>query len=219
MVLLCDNCTWTTYIAATVVILSATIYLYVQYVFGYWKRRGIKFLKPSLPFGNYGETITQKLSFSILMKKIYDAMPDEPIIGTFATIRPVLLVCDPEIIRNILIKDFNHFVDRGNYIDEHKDPLSGHLLALEGEKWKNLRVKLTPVFTTGKLKAMFSTLLDCGVPLTKYMDNVADTVGVVEIREIFARYTTNIIASVAFGIDINTIDNPELPFRYYGRKV
>lgn len=41
----------------------------------------------------------------------------------------------------------------------------------------------------------------------------------VEVRELAARYTTDIIASVAFGIEVNTIDNPDAEFRRYGRKV
>jgi len=104
------------------------------------------------------------------------------------------------------------------YIDEVHDPLSGNLFALQGEKWKNLRAKLTPVFTSGKLKAMFSTLLDCGVPLKRYLNREAEKGNVVEMREIAARYTTDIIGSTAFGIDVNTIDNPDLPFRNLGRK-
>lgn len=101
--------------------------------------------------------------------------------------------------------------------------------------------KLTPVFTSGKLKAMFSTLVDCGVPLKRYLNKEAEKGNVVEMREIAARYTTDIIGnlyerirsnfeitqfirsrltgSTSFGIDVNTIENPDLPFRTLGRKV
>lgn len=66
---------------------------------------------------------------------------------------------------------------------------------------------------------MFSTLLECGEPLQKYINKMATASKTVEVRELGARYTTDIIASVAFGIDVNTIDNPDAEFRRYGRKV
>lgn len=82
------------------------------------------------------------------------------------------------------------------YIDEVHDPLSGNLFGLYGDRWRNLRAKLTPVFTSGKLKAMFSTLLDCSVPLKRYLLKKAENGSVVEMREIAARYTTDIIGKV-----------------------
>lgn len=65
-----------------------------------------------------------------------------------------------------------------------------------GEKWRNLRAKLSPVFSSAKLKAMFSTLLDCGVPLKRYLNREAEEGNIVEMREIAARYTTDIIGTI-----------------------
>lgn len=143
---------------------------------------------------------------------------NSPYLGYYGGLRPMLMVRDPELIRAILIKDFQHFHDRGFYYDEQIDPLSAHLLALNGEKWRNLRNKLSPTFTSGKLKAMFSTLVDSGVPLQQYLSKCAKTDDIVDMREISARFATNIIASVAFGIDINCIEDPDTDFRVYGRK-
>lgn len=143
----------------------------------------------------------------------------ERVIGIYSFLRPVLILRDPEVIRNVLVKDFQHFHDRGVHSDEKRDPLSAHLFALNGEQWKNLRMKLSPTFTSGKMKAMFSTLVDCGVPLEKYLESIANGERITDMREIAARFSTNVIASVAFGNDINCIDNPNTSFRRYGRKV
>lgn len=209
---------WTSDLLSVITIIIISIYIYYQYIFGYWKRRGIPYIKPSFPFGNLGSTILQKISMSELVQQFYDHST-ESMIGVYGLMRPLLLIRDTNLIRQILIKDFQYFVDRGVYIDEKHDPLSGHLFSLAGEKWKNLRVKLTPVFTSGKLKAMFTTILDCGGTLVNYMDGIADCNGIEEMRELSARYTTNIIASVAFGNDIDSIAKPDTSFRRYGRKV
>lgn len=204
---------WTTF----AVLLFTCVYLIVQYVFSYWKRRGVKFVPPSFPFGNFGPVFLQKLSWAELGSQLYNSTTD-PFIGAFSLLRPTLIVRDPQLIRCVLTKDFQHFVSRGVHHDEERDPLSATLFAIGGEKWKNLRVKMSPTFTSGKLKAMFSTLVDCGDILQRYMDRLVAENQTVELRELSARYATNVIASVGFGVDINCIDNPDTAFRKYGRK-
>lgn len=160
----------------------------------------------------------QKTAICVLVDEFYRSTI-EPFIGVYALFRPNLIIRDPDLARHVLIKDFNHFVDRGVYSDEENDPLSGHLFALPGDKWKNLRVKLTPTFTSGKMKAIFTTLLDCKNPLQNYIRKVADTNESVVIREVAALFTTNAIASVAFGLDIDCFADPNSPFREYGRRI
>lgn len=105
-------------------------------------------------------------------------------------------------------------------MDEENDPLSGHLFSLKGDKWKNLRTNLSPLFSPGKLKKMFPTFLDCAMNLQSHVEKCARSdKNVIEIRDLMARYTTDIIASVAFGIDNCSINEPDNLFRKMGAKV
>ncbi|RZB40440.1 p450 domain containing protein, partial [Asbolus verrucosus] len=99
------------------------------------------------------------------------------------------------------------------------DPLNGHLFNLEDAKWRNMRIKLTPTFTSGKMKMMFQTLADCAVGLKDIMDDSAVNQRPVDIKEMLGRFTTDIIGSVAFGIECNSLKDPDALFRKYGRKV
>lgn len=66
---------------------------------------------------------------------------------------------------------------------------------------------------------MFSTLVECGGSLQNYLDEAATSERLVDIRDLSARHATNVISSVAFGIDVNTIENPNNDFRKYGRQI
>ncbi|GAB0098743.1 Cytochrome P450 [Sergentomyia squamirostris] len=191
------------------------LYLYIQHIYSYWAKRNVKYAKPIFPFGNLKDSMLLKTSVQEVFNEIYRST-DEKILGIYTADKPALLVRDPGLLRLILIKDFQHFHDRGVYSNESIDPLSGHLFSINGEKWKNLRSKLTPTFTSGKLKAMFSTFLDCGKSLEEFITKHEDQE--IETRDLMARYATNIIASVAFGLDTDTIINPQDKFRALGRK-
>ncbi|XP_055680723.1 probable cytochrome P450 6d5 [Lutzomyia longipalpis] len=195
--------------------IAIALHFYIQHIYSYWDRKKIKSFKPVFPFGNLKDGFLLKKRFSELFVDLYK-QTDEPILGLYATTKPALMVCDPELLRLILIRDFQYFHDRGVYMNEDIDPLSGHLFSLSGEKWKNLRAKLTPTFTSGRLKGMMQTFLDCGNSLEAYLMKNANKE--VEMRDLMARYTTNIIASVAFGLESDAIAEPKDTFRMMGKK-
>ncbi|GLV42882.1 Cytochrome P450 6a8 [Carabus blaptoides fortunei] len=129
------------------------------------------------------------------------------------------MIIDPDLIRNILSINFTNFRDRQIYIDEETDPLGAHLVSLQGEKWKIMRAKLTPTFTSGKMKMMYHTLLSCSKSLGTILDEHIKIKEALDIKDIFARLTTDTIASCAFGLDCNSLKDPETEFRRYGKKV
>lgn len=86
-------------------------------------------------------------------------------------------------------------------------------------RWKTVRQHLTPSFSSGKLKAMFPILIECGSTLQSYLNNVAETSELFDAKEIAARHATNCIASIALGIEVDTINNPDSEFRVCGRNL
>lgn len=72
--------------------------------------------------------------------------------GVYRSLSPVLLVRDPDLIKEVTIKSFQHFHDNDIDVDKKHDPLFGrNPLVLRGEEWKTVRAQLTPGFTSGKV--------------------------------------------------------------------
>ena len=195
------------------------IYIYFKVSFSYWKKRGVPTLNPTPPFGDIGAAFFKQKNANQLINESYKAFDGKKFGGLYSFTVPLLLVRDPEIIKDILVKDFDKFHSRGFVINEKNDPLQGHLFALSGSKWRNLRVKLSPTFTAGKMKFMFGTLVGCGKELQNCLQEPANKREAIEIKDILARYSTDIIASCAFGIQCNCLKNPDAEFRKWGRKI
>lgn len=77
-----------------------------------------------------------------------------PVAGVYIFIQRQVFIMDLDLIKQILVKDFNIFTNRGIYHNEKDDPLSANLAAVENDEWKNLRQRITPTFTSGKLKTV-----------------------------------------------------------------
>lgn len=205
---------------ATTVFLLVIIYLVNEYFLRYWQRHGFKQLKPSFLVGNFGKAIRSKIPIGEYFEELYKKTNENRIVGLYFSYSPILLVNDPLLIHDILIKDFNSFHDRPFQTDEKHDPLSGHLVFLTGKKWRNLRRKLTPVFTSSKVKGMFPIIKGCAGVLSDFMAKKINEGNVeFELKDLMARYTTNIISGVAFGIDNDCVNDPHHIFRKMGTKV
>lgn len=90
----------------------ALIYWFVNRKYTYWERRGFKSLQnPVFLLGHLKSTFTQKMFIGEFIARVHKNV-DEPFIGFYGFLWPFLLVRDSQLIRNILIKDFQYFTDR-----------------------------------------------------------------------------------------------------------
>jgi len=206
------------YVGALAACVLAVVYAYFKVSFSYWKKKNIPYVAPNFPFGNFADALFFRKSIGLIHEEFYKNLEGRKYGGIYACTKPMFLFRDPDIIKNVLVKDFISFHDRGLFIDEEIDPLTAHLFSLGGSSWRNLRVKLTPTFTSGKMKMMFQTLVDCGHELSSILEKCASNEEVIEVKDILARYSTDIIASCAFGIQCNCLKNPDAEFRQWGRK-
>jgi cytochrome P450 len=114
-----------------------------------------------------------KVNIGKSLQTFYDDHSDKPYVGIFVFDQPILLVRDLDLVKNILVKHAHNFIDRTISMDENLDPLFGRIISLiKGQRWRQVRVNLTPVFTSAKMKMMFHLVEICGKELGKYLDVV-----------------------------------------------
>jgi cytochrome P450 family 6 len=127
-------------------------------------------------------------------------------------------ITDLNLVKNILIDDFETFSDRGVLINKQNEPLTAHLVTLESEEWRSLRQKLNPFFCNHKMRMIFRTLLNVSNhTILKLLSR--ENRQKVEVKELFTKYTIDVIGNVVYGIDMNALNNPNSKFYEMGEKI
>jgi cytochrome P450 family 6 len=91
------------------VVLITSVWYYCVYKYSFWKKKGVKFMKPTFPFGNMRDVILLHKPLAEVIKKFYDEFPEEPYVGIYLCLSPLLLIRDPKLIKQVLVKDFSYF--------------------------------------------------------------------------------------------------------------
>lgn len=135
---------------------------------------------------------------------------------------PRLLILEPEVIKDVLIRNFKNFRDNefGDLVDKDQDPLlARNPFFLKGEEWKEKRAEITPAFTTSRLKALYPLFEDVQGRMIKYIEQQIKKRGPLESRELCAKYTTDVVSNAIFGVDAQSFTNDKAEIREMGRKL
>lgn len=119
------------------------------------------------------------------------------------------------------MKDFDYFEDHRSFTGEDPENLfANSLLLLKGQKWRDMRSTLSPAFTGSKMRQMFELVSECADEMINHLQDRAKAGETIdfEMKDLFSRYTNDVIASCAFGIKVNSLKNPNNEFFEAGKK-
>lgn len=202
---------------AYVIIFIFVIYKYATRNFNYWKNKGVPYIKPTPFVGTSAKMLFFQTSIGEHIKELY-FQTKEPYVGFFVGDQPYLLLRSPEIIKLVLIKDFNHFSDRTVARNLEKDPLGSHILFCEvNPTWKQIRPKVSPLFTSGKIKQMFFLMMEVATDLQNYMKNVLHRE--VDAKWLCQKFTVDVIASCVFGLKSSSLEKESSDFNEFAKRV
>nr|XP_015839583.1 PREDICTED: probable cytochrome P450 6a13 isoform X2 [Tribolium castaneum] len=90
------------------IILTITVVTIVYYLlhlnYQYWKKRGIANPKPVFLLGNFGKCFFLRASPGQVYYDVYNKYKNEQVVGLYRATTPVLLVRDPELIKEVMMK-------------------------------------------------------------------------------------------------------------------
>lgn len=123
-----------------------------------------------------------------------------------------MVTSDPEIIKSIMVKNFDSFtnrpfepllIKRENKVEE--------LTFMQDEQWWRVRHTLAPVFTNKRLRMMTPLIEDCCRRLKSKMATINSSDNTVEIWKWFWIYTLEVILATEFSQDISITTGEESP--------
>ena len=178
---------------------------------GYLESLGIPIVKPGFIFGSppyFPHKILIHEQTNETFKKLGKTW------GRYDGRSPCILTIDPELVKCIMIKNFDCFSDTV----EWEMPDNKITLDLSGgEKWKALRKVLSPTFTSGKLKSMLEPMDAVVDNLLKHLDQEVAKNPVVRIKSIFQNFSLDTISVCAFGIGVNSFEHEESQILKWGK--
>nr|AJN91180.1 cytochrome P450 monooxygenase CYP324A19 [Cnaphalocrocis medinalis] len=198
------------YVAALVAVALLWVYLKWQKTSRFWADRGVPHDKPHPIYGSL--TFLQKKNpahFMIDLRNRFQAK----YVGIWLFWRPSLVVNSPELARNILTKHADNF--RNRYLGSGpSDPIGAlNLFTVNDPTWSWLRRRLTSMFTSAKLKALQGLFVKKSKELVTRIDSGLEAKKDIEIRNMFADYTTDVIGAAAFGLHCDATLTGESPMR------
>ncbi|CAG2115902.1 unnamed protein product [Medioppia subpectinata] len=116
---------------------------------------------------------------------------------------PVLNIADPDLIRDIMVKDFHAFTDRTKLWTSANPVTARNINHLSGDDWKRVRNIISPVFTSRKMRQMFPEIRGCLQTFMTHLDNEVVPVGQMELVSTMAKFAMDVIGRCVFATQIN----------------
>lgn len=107
--------------------LFTLFYLFMKWKFSYFDRKGIPH-NPQKFYNLLGDLngVGTKVHIFNRLQEMYEKFKEKDVIfGFYNSMVPNFIVTNEELVRLIMIKDFNNFVNRGMYFNDEDEPLTG----------------------------------------------------------------------------------------------
>ncbi|XP_014605376.1 PREDICTED: cytochrome P450 6a2-like [Polistes canadensis] len=200
------------------------LYFYWRQIYSYWERQGIPSVPCALPIvGNLLPLILLRKNISQLVRDWYNRYSERSMIGFYVGMVPGLLIRDPDLIKSVLQTDFSSFHENAVKVSKDADPLiAKNPFFTYGEEWMTGRKRLTYAFTGMRLRILSETVRGVCKKFHNYLNKKIgeDQRVAFETKDLFARFTGEVVANAGFGIEGFCFDDNYNPrsFHEIGKK-
>lgn len=111
-----------------------SVYLYRRFknLYSFFDRNDVPVIEPVPFFGNAKDWILKRKPLAMIYYQVYKGLEPHRFGGMYIGMSKNVLIRDPELIKNILVKDFSYFQDRQGE-SNRSDLLGKSLLLMRGE--------------------------------------------------------------------------------------
>ncbi|CAG0890834.1 unnamed protein product [Cyprideis torosa] len=124
----------------------------------HWDRLGVRTGPRLLPYFGHLWGIWKEQIFEL---DHYAIHKESRILGYYEGHRPVLLVGEPEVIKELMVTRFEDFTDRRSPLQPVPKYIRKMLFWQKGDEWRLSRQVISPFFTMSKTRQMMSVMNQC----------------------------------------------------------
>lgn len=210
-----------TFVLTLCLITIAFLYNFILKNWWFFKVRNVPFARGLPLLGCIDKLVFGQESLAVTIHRLYNQFANDRFFGVYELTEPVYIVREPELIREITMQKFEHFT---NHQGDQIDPILGRtLFFLKNQEWLDMRKVLSPAFTGNKIRSMFGLIQDSTEGFIKHLlghtGDISLNDNVFEMKDTFTRYTSDVIASCAFGLEVNSMENRDNEFYHTGKSV
>nr|AAL48660.1 RE12612p [Drosophila melanogaster] len=184
--------------------------------------RNLYFEKPYPFLGNMAASALQKASFQKQISEFYNRTRHHKLVGLFNLRTPMIQINDPQLIKKICVKDFDHFPNHQTLNIPNERLVNDMLNVMRDQRWRNMRSVLTPVFTSAKMRNMFTLMNESFAQCLEHLKSsqpiaAGENAFELDMKVLCNKLSNDVIATTAFGLKVNSFDDPENEFHTIGK--
>ncbi len=126
---------------------------------------------------------------------------------------PVLVVDRPDLVAGILRARPDAWRRLASQRDVIRELGGDGLFSAEGDDWRRQRRLVMGAFDPAHLHRYFGSLVRVTERLRSRLDDAARTGAAIDLQALLMRYTVDVTAGLAFGVDVKTLDTPHDPLQ------
>ncbi|XP_058837428.1 probable cytochrome P450 9f2 [Topomyia yanbarensis] len=215
--------------AAAIGAIILLLFYYMSKSYEYFLSKPVPCIKPTFFVGSTGPVMFRRSDVTSHFKMLYNAFPEAKIVGIYDFMKPIFMLRDVNVIKKIAVKDFDFFTDHTPMLisGAPEDEVGGEslfgnsLFALRGQKWRDMRSTLSPAFTGSKMRYMFELVASRARSMVDFYNSEAKAGKTLEfeMKDTFSRFGNDVIATVAFGIEVNSLKDRDNEFYLKGKQM
>uniref|UniRef100_A0A9L0K421 Thromboxane-A synthase n=1 Tax=Equus asinus TaxID=9793 RepID=A0A9L0K421_EQUAS len=194
------------------VVLLALLKWYSMSAFSRLEKLGIRHPKPSPFIGNLMFFRQGFWESQMELRKLYG-----PRCGYYFGRRMVIVISEPDMIKQVLVENFSNFTNR-MALGLESQPVANSILFLRDKRWEEVRSVLTSALSPEKLNEMMPLISQACDLLLAHLQRYAESGDACNIQRCYCCYTTDVVASIAFGTQVDSQTAPEDPFVEHCRR-